>query len=733
MRLTNVGSKSSQGFRFRHRSSSFRCKTVTNQDQDLMHMNRFENLDDDSFERTNSPDFFRLSKHPSYVKRSKIGIFGSARLANRRDLMNYLNPPDEASPSFLAHVSLLTESANGRRYDPLYGKTLYVPNEIRNRNLLAVGQTGAGKTSELIDPLIYSDILGGECSLIIIDAKGDSYQKHEPFLRAFRPDHPVTVINFADADRTTKGWNFLARTGSDENSDQDFAETICHASQGDHPRDRDHIYWFSNSSRFIAATISCLRRETGKVCPAAVHWMLERGHSDNVELWQRHPNVAFAAEALNFLRSGSHNAETVLSTAQGYLRTLRDRQLAAVTSVDEFRIVSLLKRPGILFIEIPQGHLGKIRPYVNIFLSEVFREVAAVASTMPGNRLKVPLRIHADDFVASAGRIHDMDKHLNMFRSFNVGLTAAVQSLSQIEEAYGTEAGSVLAGFSTKMFRPAVEQHDAEWASRQCGTMTAEVSDRIARIESGSKRRKVTESVVTRRVGRPLLLPEDIRYSPEHFAYGPAWTILLPDVRPVQGWLRASYHAPEMAAAMAQARRTARKAKLRESPLTWTHGNPLSARISGRSTKSNRDQHSIENEPMVQLRRTQVLTDKIGYSRASDEAREWWDKFLVSNPREGMIKLMEKLVEIEASLDEFYACSLMPSQLSVSEMVEYVHMRRLARKFEDRLSELDESAFEYQQELDEIRDLMQKGEDDLGEESYPNRDQWDEDDDDIPF
>lgn len=699
-----------------------------------MDMNRFANLSDDSFERTNSPEFFRLTHQPAFVKRSKVGIYGSARLANRRDMIKYLEPPDEARPSFLSHATLLTESANGRRYDPLYGKTLYIPNEIRNRNLLAVGQTGAGKTSELIDPMIYSDILGGECSLIIIDAKGDSYQKHEPFLQAYRPHDPVTVINFAEADRTTKGWNFLARSSGDEDADQELAETICHASQGDHPRDRDHFYWFSNSSRFIAATISCLRRETGKVCPAAVHWMLERGHSENFELWKRNQDVAFAAESLHFLHSGSHNAETVLSTAQGYMRMLRDRSLAAVTSVDEFRIKSLLKRPGVLFIEIPQGQLGKIRPFVNILLSEVFREVAEVAHTLPGNRLKVPLRIHADDFVASAGRIHGMDKHLNMFRSFNVGLTAAVQSLSQIEESYGTEAGSVLAGFSTKMFRPAVEQHDAEWASRQCGTMTAEVSDRFARFESSSKRRKVTESVVIRKIGRPLLLPEDIRYSPEHFAYGPAWTIILPDARPVQGWLRASYHSPEMAAAMAQARRTARKAKLRESPLTWTHKNPISGRSTSKAPKTNREQASIEHEPMVQLRRSQVLSDKIGYHKASDEAREWWNVFLATNTRESVIKLMEKLDEIKATLDEFFACSQMPSQLSIVEMVEYLQLRRLSQKFGDRLTEQDEAAFELQRDLDEIRELMAQNEEDESGDAvdYPDREQW-EDDDDTTF
>ena len=226
----------------------------------------------------NSAEFFRLKKLPHFLPRMKKAVFGAARMATIDDLNDYLNRPDEANPSRLADATILAESRCGRKYDPQYKKTFFIPDETRTRNILAIGQTGAGKTSELIDPLIYSDIRCADRSLVIIDAKGDSHHKHLPFLKLYRPNQPVQVIDFADAARTTHGWNFLADY-DDEQDDLNRAESMCYAVDGDAPRHWDNQYWFGGASRFIAATISFLRREHGTVSPGSVPRMLEKGHS----------------------------------------------------------------------------------------------------------------------------------------------------------------------------------------------------------------------------------------------------------------------------------------------------------------------------------------------------------------------------------------------------------------------------------------------------------------------
>ena len=79
-----------------------------------------------------------------------------------------------------------------------------------------------------------------------------------------------------------------------------------------------------------------------------------------------------------FLESGSHNAETVLSVAQGHLRSLRDPALAAVTSADEFRFSALFDHPTVAILELPQGSVERLRVWVNLFFGQLFREAARV-------------------------------------------------------------------------------------------------------------------------------------------------------------------------------------------------------------------------------------------------------------------------------------------------------------------------------------------------------------------
>lgn len=692
-------------------------------------MKNESNRRDDANDPMNSEHFYRLSRLPHFFRRAQVPIFGAACFATAEDLRGYLNRPDEENPSRLLDATILAESPGGRNYDPLYKRTFYLPDETRTRNILSVGQTGAGKTSELIDPLIYSDIRSADRSIVIIDAKGDSHHKHSPFLRAYRPNQTVRVINFADAARSTHGWNFLAGY-PDEAEDLNRAETICYAVDGDAPRHWDNQYWCGGAARFIAATISCLRREHGSVCPASVHWMLERGHTENVQLWTRHPDVAFAAEALAFLKSGSHNAETVLSTAQMYLRSMRDRSLAAVTSADEFRIDEIFRRPGVVFIEIPQGEIDKIRPIVNVFISELFREAAAFASRMPGNRLPVPLRIHADDMVAAAGRVQGLAGHLNLSRSRNIGFTAAVQSMAQIQETYGDQYASVLAGFASRMFRAPVDPFDAEWVSRHCGTTTVEVIERMDRKDEDGR---ITRTRISRCVARPLLLPEDVRYAPEHFAYGKAWTVLLHDVRPFQMWMRASYHLPTMSSAMAQAARSARKPALREDPLFWTPGRPRGRNPRSKANQAPKDDF-VAQSPLLVHSRMIELNEEFEYDEASDDAQLWWDRFLETRPKDVVFRLLEDLVSRKATLEEFYSCAVQCDGDDVSEFLEFMIFRRLKRKFEpeteyDMDYEYDDDEIEIEDEETDVDEVQ----DDEPDSMLENRNRKERDEDDIPF
>ena len=221
----------------------------------------------------------------------------------------------------------------------------------------------------------------------------------------------------------------------------------------------------------------CLRAKWGSVCPADVHEALELPRSELLALLQYGANTPFASAVASFLDLGSQNAETVLATAQMYYRIFQDLDIAAVTSADEFRFETLFKKPTVLILEVGQRSLERVRPLLNLFFSQLFREAARYAETQPGCRLPIPLNLYMDDFAASLGRIPEMSQHLNLSRSRDIRVVAATQSLSQIDHFYGSEAGGVISGFSTYIVKSPVSQPDAEWASSHSGTMTVESID----------------------------------------------------------------------------------------------------------------------------------------------------------------------------------------------------------------------------------------------------------------
>ncbi|WP_158633466.1 type IV secretion system DNA-binding domain-containing protein [Tautonia sociabilis] len=648
-----------------------------------------------SNEDLESPTFFRLDRLPARTRPHGSRIHGDARFATEADLRAFLDPPDEEHPAYLDDVSLLTDAPEGGGYAPIWKTRLYLPAEIRRRNMLAVGRIGSGKTSEMFLPLINSDIKDTEASVVTIDVKGDQHQKLTPFVEKHRPGTSIVVINLTEPDRTTHAWNPFAHQ-DDEGTVLDDAESFCQATQTLRGS-RDSPFWDSNAARWITAVILCLKKTRGAVCPADVHRALELPRDQLLALLMAHPDVAFASGVHSFLASGSHNAETVQAQAQMHLRALRDPGLASVTSINEFRSTCLFERPTILIFELHQGSVEKLRAFVNLFFAQLFREAARCAMAQPGCRLPRPLNLYLDDFTAAVGRIPDLGQHLNLARSRDVRVIAAVQSLSQIEHTYGTEARDILAAFGTKLFK-SVEQHDAEWASLQSGTCTVEAVDEVQEVgEFGDGPRTVTRTV--RPVARPLLLREEIQSSPEHFLYGRAWTAFFPDIPPVQLWLRAAHNLPEMAGPMAEAARRPRPARLRETPLRYT---PVVITTGLPATRMTDTTSMTTEQGSARLR---DVKETIGWANTSGNARKWWEALESQNRhRPGLVlRLAEELAGRKSTITEFFLAYVDSRTNNLQANLHYLDFMRLKREEEEQKRKAREQSSPKPREVQEPR------------------------------
>lgn len=630
-----------------------------------------------------SEGFFTQNQLPAIPSRAETPLFGNARRAQAADLTRYLTEPEDEPAGVLRDASLLVEHPNGGELEGLFKRDFYLPAEIRRRNVAIIGQIGSGKTQELIMPLAISDIADPTCSAIIVDFKGDVESKIAPFMKQFRPRQRACVINFTNRRRTTHGWNPFA-VNNDSESALDDAMSFSAASH-DAEQDQDSPFWDGSAARWIAALMFRLRDRYDQVCPADVYRSLELDRTTLLRLLKEGSSVPFAAGVASFLESGSHNAETVLATAQMYYRIFQDPDMASVTSADEFRFETIFKRPTIVVLEVAQKDVARLRPLLNLFFLQLFREAARFAATQRSCRLPVPLNLHLDDFAAAMGRIPEMGQHLNLARSSDVRVTAAVQSLAQIEHFYRSEAESVISGFSTYILKSPVSLKDAEWASKHSGMSTVEEVNVVEELDEESGEWKPTTRTV-KPVARRVLLPEEIRQGPEHFLFGRAATVILPDVPVFQAWFRPAYDTPGIAEAMAEAMSKPRRKSLRRKPLEW-QGPPIDLPSAGGFT----DTRGLPDAKITEL--IERTKEKLEWDKTTGSARKWWTAFEEENQhRLGLVlRLAEELAHRKATIVEFFLAYVYGNSDNIQASLHYLDYSRLKKEEEKRKRNLPKS------------------------------------------
>jgi len=609
----------------------------------------------------------RSSRGARRPNRSRGNELGSSDMATKEQLKKWVRSPEKLDTVlYVSGVRCSDGSA-------MVGNRLCLPSEERNRHVLIIAKTGGGKTTKAILPVLYSDCLCPHRSTIVIDSKPEMWGKLAGMTRKYNPGKRLLLFNPLDTARSLS-WNILAKVHDDTDAKL-IANTIIMAT--DQPNAKSDSPFFRNNALQLlnAMMVGLLYDTNDKLSVPRVHELLHSGKNGLCDWLEAHPQaIRNARTFVELARSGSQNADTVLSELGMRLAAWDLNAIRATTALDELDLECLIAEPTLLVVELRESEIEMLRPLANTIVVEILRFLTKRAESFPGARLPRPVGLVIDEFASALGRLPDIHVKLNTLRSRNVSVFAAIQSINQIKANYATDADSVISGFSTKILMPTLDFQDSEWASKETGTMTI----RFKTANSGVNRR-IIDNFASKNKGmqeqvqqRAVLTPDEIGRPPDNIN-----TFFLPNMPAFQGFLTPYYELPELAGRIESSQSFENELQMREAPIAYEEkAQPATGATAGGSTGAS----SSEIKELLEQAKK-----KLDWENTTGVAREWWEAFEAQNAENlaTVLMLTLELLSRQASITEFFLAYVYSDVDSVEENLKYLDQMREQRKLEE--------------------------------------------------
>ncbi len=625
--------------------------------------------------------------------RSDFNELGSGDLARAEEINRWMKPSGKPNDTVL-HVTDIRGSTGVIHKEA----KLYIPGGERNRHMLAIAKTGGGKTTKLILPILFNDCMDNSRSTIVIDSKPEMWGKLANLVKKNNPHKKIILFNPLDRARSLS-WNILAKIETDTDAKL-IANTVIMAT--DNPQSKSDSPFFRNNALSLLNSIfvGLLNDDNDILSMPRVHQLVQSGMRGLCDWLEAHPeSIRTARSFVDLARSGSQNADTIMSELSMRINAWDLSDIRATTAFNEIDLRCLIEEPTLFIVELRESELEMLRPLANVIVIELLRYLTKCAESFPGNRLPIPVGFVIDEFASALGRLPDIHVKLNTLRSRNVSIVAAIQSITQVKANYGDDSDSVLAGFSTKICMPNLDIQDAEWASKESGQMTI----RFQTVSTGSNR-KIVEMFASKNTGsqeqvqqRAVLTPDEIGRPLDGRN-----TFFLPDTQPFQGFLVPFYKIPHMLREIELSEKGP-KWQLRESPIEYSE-NDVKKEITGGASGgggSTPAATAAYNGLPPGITDTRGMSDAdvlakidgcrkgLDWENTTGSARKWWQTFEDENKHRPalVLRLAEELVTRNATISEFFLSYVYSNTDNIQANLHYLDYSRLKKEEEKKKQE----------------------------------------------
>lgn len=631
-----------------------------------------------------------VKKEVSRPIRSKSNELGSGDLADTQQIAKWTKPSGKPGDTSLPVTDL--RGSEGLAFK---SARLIIPAGDRNRHILTVAKTGSGKTSRIILPILYHDCLCPIRSTIVIDSKPEMWRKLAQMTARNNPKKHIMLFNPLDKVRSLS-WNILGKI-EDDTDCKLIANSVIMAT--DQPQSKaDSPFFRTNALSLLnSLMVGLLHDPNEKLSMPRIHELVQSGMKPLCDWLEAHPHAYRNTRTfVELARSGSQNADTIMSELGMRLSAWDLSAIRATTFMDEIDLEDLIAKPSLFIVELRESELEMLRPLANVIVVEILRYLTKRAESCPGTCLPRPVGLVIDEFASALGRLPDIHVKLNTLRSRNVSIVAAIQSIAQVKANYGDDADSVLAGFSTKVLMPALDIQDAEWASKETGQMTI----RFQTASTGSNK-KLTEMFASNNDGkqeqvqqRAVLTPDEIGRPADNIC-----TFFMPNTPVFQGHLIPHFKIPEMLKRLTEFDSEEHELKLRAAPIVVEDKLPEIVPSGGGATAAGGAPGSNGLPPGITDTRgwtddkiLEKLTEtkkKLDWDNTTGSARKWWEAFENENKHRValVLRLAEELAVRKATITEFFLAYVYSNTDNIQANLSYLDYTRLKKEEERKKKE----------------------------------------------
>jgi type IV secretory pathway TraG/TraD family ATPase VirD4 len=196
----------------------------------------------------------------------------------------------------------------------------------------------------------------------------------------YNPKKKIMLFNPLDTARSLS-WNILSKIEDDTDAKL-IANTIIMAT--DQPQAKSDSPFFRNNALSIlnAIMVGLLNDPKEKLSMPRIHELVQSGMKNLCDWIEAHPHALRTARTfVELARSGSQNADTIMSELGMRLSAWDLTAIRATTASNELDLESLIAEPTLFIIELRESEIEMLRPMANSRSGFLFAIISTTATS----------------------------------------------------------------------------------------------------------------------------------------------------------------------------------------------------------------------------------------------------------------------------------------------------------------------------------------------------------------